>query len=148
MDKPPGRTMVRDFPAMSAKPKPKAKARPRTKTARRKTKTKPKVKDRSKGKRYTEAEKKKVLNFVEQVNKTKGRGGITAAVKEFKITALTISNWMKKASPLGISTGRVARSKDVSGVLKELADLHEKIAACESELNELQREYRTLKNKL
>ena len=37
-------------------------------------------KSKGKGKRYTDKEKSQVLSFVDKVNATKGRGGITAAV--------------------------------------------------------------------
>lgn len=55
------------------------------------------VKEAAKGKRYTAAQKAKVVAFVNGVNSTKGRGGVAAAKKKFGITALTISKWVKDA---------------------------------------------------
>lgn len=46
-----------------------------------------------KGKRYSDAEKAEILNFIAQ----QGRGGASQAAKKFGISPLTLSNW-KKAS--------------------------------------------------
>ncbi len=56
-------------------------------------KTAPTKKSAVKGKRYTDQEKAEILAFVE----AQGRGGQTAAVKKFGVSALTISTWRKKA---------------------------------------------------
>ena len=57
----------------------------------------------TKGKRYTPEEKQEVLDYVDSVDSEKGRGGVAAAQRKFGITALTITNWKKKASG-GVST--------------------------------------------
>lgn len=49
------------------------------------------------GVRYSDAQKKEIVNFVAQYNSTKGRGGQAAASKKFKVTPLTISAWLKGA---------------------------------------------------
>ena len=100
---------------------------------------------KSKGKRYTDKEKAEVLSFVETTNAERGRGGITAAAKKFKITPLTISNWLKKT---GVSPRTRRGSGDFSANLRRLADLHESISKKETELMKLQREYQALKKRL
>ncbi|MDP3849321.1 MAG: hypothetical protein Q8Q59_02375 [Luteolibacter sp.] len=49
------------------------------------------------GIRYTDAQKKEIVNFVDQYNTTNGRGGQSAAASKFKVTPLTISAWLKAA---------------------------------------------------
>jgi transposase-like protein len=49
------------------------------------------------GVRYTDAQKKEIVNFVSQYNKTNGRGGQSAAAKKYNVTPLTISGWLKAA---------------------------------------------------
>lgn len=101
---------------------------------------------KSKGKRYTDKEKAEVLSFVEKTNAENGRGGITAAAKKFRVTPLTISNWMKKT---GLVTPRTRRnSVDFADNLRRLADIHESISKKENELIALQRDYVALKKKL
>ena len=43
------------------------------------------------GKRYTTAQRTKILNFVEK----KGRGGISAAIKKFGVSYIAMRRWMK-----------------------------------------------------
>src|SRR5690606_39567874 len=43
------------------------------------------------GKRYTEAERKKILAFVEKT----GRGGISAATRQFGVSYIALRRWMK-----------------------------------------------------
>ena len=47
------------------------------------------------GIRYSDAQKKEVVDFVIEYNSANGRGGQSAAAKKFKITPLTISAWIK-----------------------------------------------------
>lgn len=47
------------------------------------------------GVRYTDAQKKEVVDFVAKYNSENGRGGQSAAAKKFKVTQLTISAWLK-----------------------------------------------------
>jgi DNA-binding transcriptional regulator YdaS (Cro superfamily) len=54
-------------------------------------------KNTNKGKRYSAAEKKEILDFVDSTNKKKGRGGQTAAAEKFGVAALTIAGWIKSA---------------------------------------------------
>ena len=52
-------------------------------------------------KRYNETEKSDILNFIENYNSEKGRGGATAAIKKFGVTAATLSAWSKKSGKKG-----------------------------------------------
>ena len=54
------------------------------------------------GKRYTEAEKKRIVEFAVGV----GRGGISAASKRFEVSPLTVSRWMKGAGKTSAKRGR------------------------------------------
>jgi transposase-like protein len=49
------------------------------------------------GVRYSDAQKKEIVNFVSQYNSANGRGGQSAAATKFKVTPLTISGWLKAA---------------------------------------------------
>lgn len=49
------------------------------------------------GIRYTDSQKKEVVDFVVQYNKTNGRGGQSLAARKFKVTPLTVSAWLKAA---------------------------------------------------
>ncbi len=64
------------------------------------------------GVRYTDAQKKEIVNFVSQYNKTNGRGGQSAAANKFKVTPLTISGWLKAAgvkAPAGKKIKKAAK---------------------------------------
>jgi len=101
--------------------------------------------NKAKGKRYSAAEKAKVLAMVEKVNAEKGRGGITAAAEKFGVTPLTISAWLRNA---GISTRGAGKSQAGPEVFRRLAELHETILRTEEELANLKQEYAALKRKL
>jgi len=49
------------------------------------------------GVRYTDAQKKEVVDFVIQYNSKNGRGGQSKAVTKFRVTPLTIAAWIKAA---------------------------------------------------
>lgn len=54
------------------------------------------------GKRYTDAQKKQILDFVA----SQGRGGISAATKKFGVSYIALKRWMNGA---GGKPGRVGR---------------------------------------
>lgn len=60
------------------------------------------------GVRYTDAQKKEIVDFVSQYNSEKGRGGQSAASKKYKVTPLTISAWLKAA---GVKSKGAGKSK-------------------------------------
>lgn len=104
----------------------------------------------SKGKRYTADEKQAVVDFVNNHNAENGRGGVTAAVKKFGASALTIASWVK-AVP---GAGKAGRGRGVSGsaatskrgnVLAELSKLDGIIAGKRKELDALEVRFQKLK---
>ena len=61
------------------------------------------------GVRYSDAQKKEVVDFVIDYNNANGRGGQSVASKKFKVTPLTISAWIKS---FGQEDCRQAREED------------------------------------
>ena len=53
------------------------------------------VKKGMKAIRYTSSKKNQILAFIKQVNKKNGKGGIAAAVRKYKVSAITINRWKK-----------------------------------------------------
>jgi transposase-like protein len=111
------------------------------------------AKKASKGKRYTAEEKRQVVDFVNQYNAANGRGGVTAAVKKFGASALTISVWVKAAP----SSGKAGKSPAKAGasstgnrgkILGELSKLDQVIAAKRKELSALEVKFEKLKASL
>ena len=125
------------------------------------SKTKAPKKAGSRGKRYTSAERANVLSYVDEVNTKKGRGGAAAASRKFKISQITIGQWVRKAgksaaaqqtsktSSESASVGRPrAGRKGFAAKLRRLADVHEQISKVEAQLAGLQKEYASLKKGL
>ena len=105
-------------------------------------------KQKSKGKRYSEAEREKILSHVEEVNRSRGRGGIASASKKFGVTALTISNWLRSDEPRALSMRNHHRNSNAAETLRRLADIHEEITKREQELIPLRKEFEKLKKSL
>lgn len=99
------------------------------------------TRDAAKGKRYSDSEKRAVLDYVEGVNAERGRGGVTAAAREFGVSSLTIAGWIKKERRAGADTG----GRLPADVFRRLGELHEKIVKAESELQEMRKQYARLK---
>lgn len=101
----------------------------------------------SKGKRYTEAEKKEILSYVEKVNAEKGRGGQSAAAKKFGISQLTIASWLKSASglPAGV---RGSAKGGINGKLSAMLALGTEIERSEKELAKMKVKFNALKESL
>jgi transposase-like protein len=55
------------------------------------------IKVSQKGKRYSAEEKQEVVDFVENYNSENGRGGQSAASKQFGVSQLTIAGWLTAA---------------------------------------------------
>jgi hypothetical protein len=103
----------------------------------------------SKGVRYSEDQKKAVIDFVNQVNAERGRGGVTAAVKKFGVTALTISNWIKKIGAPAVTSAAPAKAESSSeAVLKSLLSLQEEITGLQQQLAAKRKVFDQLKKKL
>jgi hypothetical protein len=105
------------------------------------------------GKRYSDEQKQTVLDFVIAVNTRKGRGGLSAATKKFRISPLTISSWLRKsglkmAKPaLGVKAAKTAQAAPVKSGLSAAAmiALGGQIAKAENELAKLKVMLRTVK---
>lgn len=112
------------------------------------------AKKSAKGKRYTPEEKQKVVDFVQEANSEKGRGGVTAAVKKFGISALTISSWIKSSGGAAApAKGRKAGNADAGSssrgkLLDKLGSLDREIAKRRKELSDLESTFQKLKGQL
>lgn len=89
------------------------------------------------GTRYTEEQKKAVLEYVAQVNAKKGRGGMTAAAKKFKITPLTVSNWIAKLGGSAASSAPKANAKEAKAAAKAAVKALAKLARAEKILTQV-----------
>ncbi len=98
-------------------------------------------------KRYTDDEKTKILRFVNQVNKDKGRGGVSAAVREFGISPITVNGWLRNQKDLG-PTLPLPKNATAVEVFQRLAELHSSIESKRDDLDRMQKEYMDLKKKI
>jgi transposase-like protein len=99
---------------------------------------------KKKAKRYTAAEKKEILGFID----SQGRGGQTKAVAKYGVTAATIASWRKKSGASPVSSGRGGGSSKELKAVEELASLIKKISATEAQLTKLKAAYKKAKAKL
>ncbi|MFT4177279.1 MAG: hypothetical protein QM627_11560 [Luteolibacter sp.] len=107
----------------------------------------------SKGRRYTQAEKKQVIEFVETYNSEHGRGGQSAAAAKFKISQLTIAGWLKAwGAPLANRKGKSklqgSQKTSFNTKLNMLLTLSQEIEQAEKELNKLKAKFKALKASL
>lgn len=102
-----------------------------------------KAKSKAKAKRYTDAKKKEILDFIV----AQGRGGQTKAVAKYKVTAATIAAWKKKAGGSSAPAKSKGGSKELKTV-RELEKILNDIASTEAKLDELRRQYKKVKAKL
>lgn len=138
----------------------KKKATAKRKAAKKKTATKRAkrvVKKGKRGKRYSSAQKAKIIAFVEKVNAEKGRGGVAQASRKFGVSQLTIHAWIKKGGKPVIPRKKptIARRKGARGrrpaggdVLDQLVAIRADIQALENELSAKQAQFEKLKRKL
>lgn len=89
------------------------------------------------GTRYTEEQKKAVLDYVAQVNAKKGRGGMTAAARKFKITPLTVSNWIAKLGGSAATGAPKANAKEAKAAAKAAVKALAKLARAEKILSQV-----------
>lgn len=118
------------------------------------------AKTKGRGTRYTPEQKAAVLSYVDEVNAKKGRGGAAAASRKFKISQITIGQWVKKSGAPAFSKKSPAKGgvrgkakvstagKGFAAKLRRLADVHEAIGKTEVQLSALQKEYASLKKAL
>ncbi|MFT3990315.1 MAG: hypothetical protein QM680_02790 [Luteolibacter sp.] len=107
----------------------------------------------SKGRRYTQAEKKQVIEFVETYNSEHGRGGQSAAASKFKISQLTIAGWLKSwGAPLTSKRngGKLQGTQKTTfnAKLNSLLTLSQEIEQTEKELIKLKAKFKALKSSL
>jgi hypothetical protein len=102
-----------------------------------------KKQESGRGKRYSSAERVKILTFVDKHNATNGRGGAAAASRKYDVSQLTIGNWLKAVgSP---SPKRKKSNVDIDKALNRLSELHKLMAKTEEELDKQRKEYASLK---
>ncbi|MCB1133817.1 MAG: hypothetical protein KDN05_22045 [Verrucomicrobiae bacterium] len=110
---------------------------------------------KSRGTRYSEEQKQQIVDFVNTYNAEHGRGGQSAAVREFDLSAITVAAWLKRA---GIRTGgRTAKliragvvpnvpavSPAITNKVGQLLDVSDEIRKTEMELAKLRAKYDAL----
>lgn len=96
------------------------------------------------GKRYSDEQKREVLAFLSAVNTKKGRGGLSAASKKYRISPLTITSWIKKSGvkvtkPAAAKPAKAPKAPRAKGGLsaKGLAALGAQVAKAEKQLAKL-----------
>lgn len=110
---------------------------------------------KSRGTRYSEAEKQEIVDFVNSYNAENGRGGQSAAVRKFQLSAITVSAWLKRAGirpggrtakmvRAGVAPNVPAVSPAVASKVKALLDVSEEIRRAEVELAKLRAKYDAL----
>ena len=78
----------------------------------------------TKGVRYTDSQKKEVVDFAVNYNAANGRGGQSKASEKFGISQLTVASWLKaagtptKATAKASSTAKVAEAPKVAKKVK------------------------------
>ena len=142
--------------AVKADPKAAAKAdsKPGAPAPESKPAAKPAAKPaRTKGRgvRYDASKKQEVIDFAIAHNMKKGRGGQSAAARKFGISILTVSSWLKgsgskpaKAPKAGKAAPAPKVSAALTGKIKALLDLGDRIRKAEAELRKLQDQYASL----
>jgi DNA primase catalytic subunit len=104
-------------------------------------------------KRYTEEEKKEILDFIETYNKENGRGGQTAAIAKYKTSAISIGNWKKGPGKKAKAAGKApkAAKKKFRNPAKLIDRLHEvtkEISKAEMLLKKLTSEAKELRKEI
>jgi cytochrome c556 len=100
-------------------------------------------------KRYTEEQKSEILSFIEKFNAEKGRGGQTAAIKKFGVTAVTLSNWTKKTGKKAAKGSKTAKkTRNPSKLWDRLTTVKSEIAKAEKLLSKLNREAKELRKEI
>ena len=104
-------------------------------------------------KRYTAAEKEKIVTFVTEHDKEHGRGGVTAASKEFGVNVNSIRDWMGK----GAKTTTVSRKKKSARTKAQTLappkstgnqEILERMTVIQSQIDSLQGQFGKLKSTL
>lgn len=142
-----------------------AKAAKAPKAAKKAKAPKPAKAPKSKGNtraRYTDEQKKEVLDFVASYNAANGRGGQSKAASKFKISPITVMAWLKAAgvtaspkkaakaakAPKAAKAAKVSSSGGIDGKLAALLSLSKEIAKAEAALAQLKGNFSSLKASL
>ena len=119
------------------------------------------------GTRYTDEQKKEVVDFAVDYNATHGRGGQSKAAAKFKVSQITVMTWLKKAgvklkkgrgpavkpskaakpAPLP-KASKAGVSRGMDSKLNLMLTLSNKIAKAEVELSSLKAQFKALKASL
>ncbi|HEX7260392.1 MAG TPA: hypothetical protein VF258_01125 [Luteolibacter sp.] len=70
----------------------------------------------TKGVRYTDSQKKEVVDFAVNYNAANGRGGQSKAAEKFGISQLTVASWLKAAGTPTKATAKASSTAKVAGV--------------------------------
>ncbi len=92
------------------------------------------------GKRYSEAERKKILAFIEK----KGRGGISAATREFGVSYIALRRWMQQGPGGKARAGRAARAGLDGRKARRIKTALATVKSLRGELGKLQRALKQL----
>lgn len=96
--------------------------------------------------RYSEELRNEVLQYIKDYNSANKRGGQKAAAEKYKITQITLSNWMKKdrtaakrkpGTKRASSKGLSMPSSEYAALFSKLADIHSQIAILEKQTERL-----------
>lgn len=102
-----------------------------------------------KGRRYTSAEKNQILDFIEEYNRTHGRGGQSKAAAKFNVSVMTISGWRNslagsfraRKTPSAVSP---AISSNLVAKVNQLIEIGQEIRNAETELAKLKVKFDSL----
>lgn len=107
-----------------------------------------------KGKRYSDAQREKIISHVNEINAQKGRGGVAAAARKYNVSPLSINNWIKKGETGGAPTGgavkRGGRPKKAAGgsVWDQLVAVKNDLDRLEADLGAKRAQFDKLKARL
>lgn len=101
------------------------------------------AKQNNTGKRYSDSQKEKILEFVEKYDEKHERGGMSRAQEKFNVSYLTIRSWMKpgvKAKKMGRPAKTAKPTKGVKKIgrpAKAPADLEATLQALRDQVAQL-----------
>src|SRR6478736_8317244 len=72
----------------------------------------------TKGVRYTDTQKKEVVDFAVNYNTTHGRGGQSKAAEKFGISQITIASWLKAAGTPSKAAAKAPKAPKAAKVAK------------------------------
>ncbi len=117
----------------------------------------------TKGIRYSDAQKKEIVDFVVKYNSDNGRGGQSEAAKKYNVSQLTVATWLKKSgvkkapkagaakapkAPKAAKAAPVKTTGSLESKLNSLVALNNQIAKLESEIASLKSKFASIKASL